>query len=75
MDEAKLIQRAKAALYRYRDNPFDVEEASVEELDGRHYVRLAGQGDVIVYRVHKIEGGDTIRIMRRPPAKILNRGN
>lgn len=71
MDQDRLIQRAKAALYRYRENPFDVEKATVEELDGRQYVRLEGQGDVIVYRVHMTKTGDTIRVMKRPPAEIL----
>lgn len=70
MSQNQLIQRAKAALYRYQENPFDVEHATVKELDGRQYVRLEGEGRVIVYRVHQTKTGDTIRIMKRPPAEI-----
>lgn len=73
MNQEQLIQRAKAALYRYQASPFDVERASVEELNGRHYVRLEGGGNVIVYRVHQTKTGDTIRIMKQPPAEILRK--
>lgn len=76
MDEAKLIQRAKAALYRYQDEVFRVEEESVIEFEGRYYVRLAGEGQVAVYRVQPTAAsktGDMIRRLKRPPAEIVGK--
>ena len=71
-----LIRRARIALLKHYDEPFEPSLAEVREHDGRQYVVLEGEGQRVVYRVQPRpkDGATMLRKMARPPDEILGRG-